>query len=63
MTTVRSKKAADELSEDERKLVEPFSPTFVYPIFGDEETIFGYKGLNIDVRGASDLQGALAQTR
>ncbi|GJN88600.1 hypothetical protein Rhopal_001566-T1 [Rhodotorula paludigena] len=55
---VRSKKAADELSEDERKLVEPFSPTFVYPIFGDEETIFGYKGLNIDYRFAS---GSLAQ--
>ena len=26
-----------------------FHPTFTYPIFGTQERIFGYKGLNIDV--------------
>ena len=31
-----------------------FHPTFTYPIFGEEERIFGYKGLNIDVRFVAD---------
>ena len=34
--------------------VHEFHPTFTYPIFGEEERIFGYKGLNIDVRLAAD---------
>lgn len=39
--------------------VEPFHPTFTYPIFGDKEKIFGYKQLQIEVshprhRGALD---------
>ena len=34
--------------------VHEFHPTFTYPIFGEEERIFGYKGLNIDVRFAED---------
>jgi histone acetyltransferase 1 len=34
-----------------------FSPKFTYPIFGDEEQIFGYKGLNISLRyNISDLR-------
>jgi len=37
------------LNEEESKLVETFAPVFVYPIFGEEETIFGYQGLEIDV--------------
>jgi histone acetyltransferase 1 len=31
-----------------------FHPTFTYPIFGEEERIFGYKGLHIDVRFAQE---------
>lgn len=27
-----------------------FNPEFTYPIFGDKEKIFGYKGLDIQVR-------------
>ncbi|GAA5885406.1 hypothetical protein JCM6882_009607 [Rhodosporidiobolus microsporus] len=48
---VRSKADSDEPAES-------FAPTFVYPIFGEEETIFGYKNLEIDYRFAS---GSLAQ--
>ncbi|GAA5830264.1 hypothetical protein JCM11251_001287 [Rhodosporidiobolus azoricus] len=43
---------------DSDEPAEPFAPTFVYPIFGEEETIFGYKDLDIDYRFAS---GSLAQ--
>jgi histone acetyltransferase 1 len=34
--------------------VHEFHPTFTYPIFGEEERIFGYKGLHVDVRFAAD---------
>jgi histone acetyltransferase 1 len=34
--------------------VHEFHPTFTYPIFGEEERIFGYKGLHIDIRFAAD---------
>ncbi|KAI9890131.1 MAG: histone acetyltransferase 1 [Vezdaea aestivalis] len=30
-----------------------FNPKFTYPIFGDEEAIFGYQGLTIEIRFAS----------
>lgn len=31
-------------------MAEPsFNPEFTYPIFGDKEKIFGYKGLDIQV--------------
>lgn len=34
-----------------------FQPEFTYPIFGEEETIFGYKGLSIRLRfSAHDLR-------
>ncbi|KAL8816538.1 MAG: hypothetical protein Q9191_008311 [Dirinaria sp. TL-2023a] len=34
-----------------------FRPQFTYPIFGDEEQIFGYQGLRIDLRfAAHDLR-------
>jgi len=45
----RTKEEVAALSEEEEKLVETFAPVFVYPIFGEEETIFGYQGLEIDV--------------
>lgn len=48
--TARTKAQEDQLAKEEHALVEPFSPLFVYPIYGEEETIFGYKGLDIDVR-------------
>jgi histone acetyltransferase 1 len=34
--------------------VHEFHPTFTYPIFGEEERIFGYKGLHVDVRFAEE---------
>lgn len=46
---VRSKSQIAALEADEIALVDDFSPTFVYPIFGQDEVIFGYKGLNIEV--------------
>ncbi|GAA6037103.1 hypothetical protein JCM8097_008736 [Rhodosporidiobolus ruineniae] len=54
----RSNAETASLDDEERKLVEPFAPEFVYPIFGEKEVIFGYKGLDIDYRFAS---GSLAQ--
>lgn len=30
-----------------------FHPRFTYPIFGEEECIFGYQGLKIDIRFAA----------
>jgi histone acetyltransferase 1 len=34
--------------DDEQDIVE-FNPSFTYPIFGENEQIFGYKGLFINV--------------
>lgn len=45
----------DEIYKDivgingDRKVLEPFHPAFTYPIFGDKEVIFGYKGLKVRV--------------
>ncbi|GAA5935242.1 hypothetical protein JCM1841_002861 [Sporobolomyces salmonicolor] len=55
---VRSKEDTHALAEEDQPLIEAFSPGFVYPIYGEEETIFGYRGLSIDYRFAS---GSLAQ--
>ncbi|GAA5911018.1 histone acetyltransferase catalytic subunit HAT1 [Sporobolomyces salmoneus] len=49
----RSKEDTASLQEGDQALVGQFSPTFVYPIFGEEETIFGYQGLSIDYRFTS----------
>ncbi|GAA5965247.1 hypothetical protein JCM3765_006371 [Sporobolomyces pararoseus] len=54
----RSKEETAALGEEAHQLVDKFAPTFVYPIYGEEETIFGYQGLKIDYRFAS---GSLAQ--
>ncbi|KAK4058725.1 histone acetyltransferase 1 [Microbotryomycetes sp. JL221] len=50
---VRSDHDEAELSPDEQVLVRDFEPAFVYPIFGQEETIFGYHDLEIQLRFAS----------
>lgn len=47
------------MTQEEHKLVEPFSPLFVYPIYGEEETIFGFKGLDMDVRFFSSISLSL----
>lgn len=39
------------------RLVDTFHPKFTYPIFGDEEKIFGYKDLRISLRyRANDMR-------
>lgn len=45
-------------SEENRpKTISTFHPQFTYPIFGDEERIFGYKGLIVRLRfAAHDLR-------
>lgn len=55
VTLARTKAQEAQLTQEEHKLVEPFSPLFVYPIYGEEETIFGFKGLDIDVRFFSSV--------
>lgn len=47
---MRSPADTAALEDEEKILVEQFSPAFVYPIFGQEETIFGYRDLEIHVR-------------
>jgi histone acetyltransferase 1 len=43
--------------EQAPKTISTFHPQFTYPIFGDEERIFGYKGLIIRLRfAAHDLR-------
>ncbi|TRM59888.1 acyl-CoA N-acyltransferase [Schizophyllum amplum] len=49
--------------EDQQSLAEAesytnFHPAFTYPIYGEDETVYGYKDLRIDLRYAS---GSLAQ--
>jgi len=38
---------------DSLKTVSTFHPKFTYPIFGEEERIFGYQGLNVDISFAA----------
>ncbi|KAK7736300.1 histone acetyltransferase 1 [Cytospora paraplurivora] len=41
-----------------------FQPKWTYPIFGDEETIYGYKGLKINLRyNASDMRPHFSHTK
>jgi len=51
LSLVRSQE--DKASLSERESYEGFHPTFTYPIFGEEEKIYGYKDLKIDLRFAS----------
>ncbi|WVQ74492.1 histone acetyltransferase type B catalytic subunit [Cryptococcus sp. DSM 104548] len=55
---VRAPADAELLGYEEAQAVEPFNPSFTYPIFGDTEKIFGYKGLDIQLQFTS---GSLKQ--
>ncbi|KAL1410315.1 histone acetyltransferase 1 [Vanrija albida] len=55
---IRSEEDAEVLADDEVQAIEPFHPDFTYPIFGDKEKIFGYRGLEIKLHFAS---GSLKQ--
>ncbi|KAG2020734.1 histone acetyltransferase type B catalytic subunit [Coprinopsis cinerea AmutBmut pab1-1] len=56
LSLVRAEEDKKALAEGET--YEKFHPPFTYPIYGEEETIYGYKDLVIDLRFAS---GSLAQ--
>lgn len=51
LSLVRSQKDKDALADDET--YEKFHPNFTYPIYGEEEKIYGYQDLVIDLRFAS----------
>ena len=51
LTSVRALDDADQLHGEEVQTIEPFHPAFTYPIYGEKEAIFGYKDLEIKVRG------------
>jgi len=57
---VRPEKDVEALDDEDEKerLTATFEPDFVYPIFGEEETVYGYKDLKIKLYFAS---GSLAQ--
>ena len=50
---VRSEASTEALEEEEQGLVADFAPEFVYPIFGEAQTIFGYSNLSIKLQFAS----------
>ncbi|KAE9398318.1 histone acetyltransferase type B catalytic subunit [Gymnopus androsaceus JB14] len=56
ISMVRSSEDKKVLGEEES--YEDFHPAFTYPIFGEEEKIYGYKNLSIDLKFAS---GSLKQ--
>ncbi|KAF8870694.1 histone acetyltransferase type B catalytic subunit [Gymnopilus junonius] len=56
LSLVRSSKDKEMLADDET--YEEFHPSFTYPIYGEDEKIYGYRDLLIDLRLAS---GSLTQ--
>ncbi|KAI9511344.1 acyl-CoA N-acyltransferase [Russula earlei] len=56
LSLVRANKDKEALGDNEE--YENFHPTFTYPIYGEDEQIYGYSDLVIDLRFAS---GSLAQ--
>lgn len=45
------------------KTIASFHPTWTYPIVGDDETIYGYKGLKINLHyNASDMRPHISHT-
>ncbi|WWC87700.1 histone acetyltransferase type B catalytic subunit [Kwoniella dendrophila CBS 6074] len=55
---VRDPEDEELLQYEDKQAIEPFNPAFTYPIFGEHEKIFGYKGLDIQLKFAS---GSLRQ--
>ncbi|WVR03957.1 histone acetyltransferase type B catalytic subunit [Kwoniella sp. DSM 27419] len=55
---VRAPEDEDVLQYEDRQVIESFNPSFTYPIFGEHEKLFGYKGLDIQLKFAS---GSLRQ--
>ncbi|KAL0577366.1 histone acetyltransferase 1 [Marasmius crinis-equi] len=51
LSMVRAPEDKRALGEDET--YEDFHPTFTYPIYGEDETVYGYKGLRIDLKFTS----------
>jgi histone acetyltransferase 1 len=49
LTVVRCPEDQDALKGTELKTIKPFSPEFTYPLFGEQEKVFGYQGLDIQV--------------
>ncbi|KUI59329.1 Histone acetyltransferase type B catalytic subunit [Cytospora mali] len=46
------------------KTIASFQPTWTYPIFGNEETIYGYQGLKVNLRyNASDMRPHFSHTK
>lgn len=46
-----------QAGQESPKTLSTFHPRFTYPIFGDQESIFGYQGLSIGIRfTAHDLR-------
>lgn len=46
-----------QAGQESPKTLSTFHPRFTYPIFGDQESIFGYQGLRIGIRfAAHDLR-------
>lgn len=46
------------------KSIASFQPKWTYPIFGEEETIYGYQGLKINLRfNASDMRPHFSHTK
>ncbi|KAF9466258.1 acyl-CoA N-acyltransferase [Collybia nuda] len=56
LSLVRSREDKESIAEDE--VYEGFHPSFTYPIFGEDEKIYGYNDLVIDLRFTS---GSLIQ--
>ncbi|KAF9821637.1 hypothetical protein IEO21_00483 [Rhodonia placenta] len=56
LSLVRAKD--DKAALTAREAYEGFHPTFTYPIFGEDEKIYGYRDLTVDLKFAS---GSLAQ--
>ena len=46
-----------QAGSDAPEILSTFHPQFTYPIFGEEESIFGYQGLHVNFRfAAHDLR-------
>ncbi|KAG8992236.1 histone acetyltransferase 1 [Tulasnella sp. JGI-2019a] len=58
LSLVRARDDADALSGSEKNLVSEFNPKFTYPIFGEEEKIYGYEDLEVQLKFTS---GSLQQ--